>query len=75
MPPAPRAAAPAPMERTAPERLPQTDNDLRSGDAVTDLGNAAGLTPPAGSVSPAAGVRLPRPPAKRHGAKTALVMA
>lgn len=41
LPLAPRAAAPAPMDRTDPERPPQTDNDRRSGDAVTDLGNAA----------------------------------
>ncbi|WP_438809127.1 hypothetical protein [Sodalis sp. (in: enterobacteria)] len=73
MPPAPRAAAPAPMERTAPERPPQTDNDLRSGDAVTDLGNAAARRqrqPGGGSPATPSPGKAPRGKNRsRHGVK------
>ncbi|WP_308823449.1 hypothetical protein [Sodalis praecaptivus] len=73
MPPAPRAAAPAPMERTDPERPPQTDNDRRSGDAVTDLGNAAARRqrqPGGGSPATPSPGKAPRGKNRsRHGVK------
>lgn len=71
LPPAPRAAAPRRWTVPTPNagRRP-----IMTGVRAMRLPISA-TPPPAGSVSPAAGVRLPRPPAKSHGAKTALVMA
>lgn len=73
LPPSPRAAASAAMARTDPERPPQTNNDRRSGSAVTDLGNAtARRLRQSGGGSPASPSPGKEPRGKnrsRHGVK------